>query len=101
MERDLGPVLASVRGTSESSRGVVENVGKDLQQVLADTRPLLSSLKDHVGRRARRRGRTWRADVRKTLADLRPLIARLESAADAARQALEQSQAGSATPVPP
>ena len=91
MEREVGPVLASVRGTSESSRGVVENVGKDLQQVLADTRPLLSSLKDTSD--ATRGGVTdMAADVRKALADLRPLIARLESAADAARQTLEKSQ---------
>jgi paraquat-inducible protein B len=92
MEQEIGPVLASLRGTSEASRGVVEDVGKDLQQVLADTRPLLSSLRDTSD--AARSGVTdVTAEVQKALAELRPLVGRLESVADAARQTLERSQA--------
>jgi paraquat-inducible protein B len=92
MERDVGPVLASLKGTSEASRGVVTDVGRDLQQVLADTRPLLSSLRD-TSDAARGSVKDVATDVRKTLTDLGPLVARLESAADAARVTLEKSQA--------
>jgi paraquat-inducible protein B len=92
LERDVGPLVTALRDTSEASRQVVQNVGRDLQQVLAETRPLLASLKDTS--EATRTGVTGLSrDVQRALADLRPLIAKLEAAADAARATLERSQA--------
>jgi paraquat-inducible protein B len=92
LEREVGPLVASLRDTSEAGRKVATDVGRDLQQVLADTRPLIASLRDTSD--ATRAGVTdMTRDVRRTLGDLRPLIARLEGAADAARAVLERSQA--------
>lgn len=92
VEREVGPLLASVKNTSEVSRGVVTDVGQDLQQVLSEARPLLSSLKDTSDV-----ARTSVADIAqeldKTLADIRPLVRRLEETAAAARATLDKSQA--------
>lgn len=91
LEREMGPLLASLKDTSDSSRGVVKDVGQDLQQVLSDTRPLLSSLTS-TSDTARGSVQDVAQGIRKTLGDLGPLVTRLEGAADAARTALERSQ---------
>jgi paraquat-inducible protein B len=91
VEREAGPLIASLRDTSDTSRGVVKDVGQDLKQVLSDTRPVLSSLRD-TSEAARSGVGDIAQDVRKTLGELSPLIAKLESAADAARVALDKSQ---------
>ena len=91
LEREIGPLLASLKDTSDASRGVVKDVGQDLQQVLSDTRPLLSSLKS-TSDTARGSVEDVAQGIRKTLEDLGPLVTRLEGAADAARTALEKSQ---------
>jgi ABC-type transporter Mla subunit MlaD len=91
MQREVGPLIVSLRGTSDATRNAMTGVGTDLQQVLAETRPLIASLKDTSD--ATRAGVTDVAgDFRKTLGDLRPLVAKLEEASDAARVALERSQ---------
>jgi len=36
LEREIGPLLASLKDTSDSSRGVVKDLGQNLQQVLSD-----------------------------------------------------------------
>ena len=92
VEREAGPLIASLKATSETSRGVVKDVGQDLQQVLSDTRPLLSSLRE-TSEAARGSVEGIAGDVRQTLGDLRPLVSRLEAAADSARAALDKSQA--------
>ena len=91
LEREIGPLLASLKDTSDSSRGVVKDLGQDLQQVLSDTRPLLSSLTS-TSDTARGSVQEIAQGVQKTLGDLGPLVTRLEGAADAARTALERSQ---------
>jgi len=91
MQREVGPLIASLRDTSDATKSAMTNVGSDLQQVLSETRPLIASLKDTSD--ATRSGVADMAgDFRKTLADLRPLVAKLEQASDAARVALERSQ---------
>jgi ABC-type transporter Mla subunit MlaD len=91
LEREMGPLLASLKDTSDSSRGVVKDLGQDLQQVLSDTRPLLSSLTS-TSDTARGSVQDVAQGIQKTLGDLGPLVTRLEGAADAARAALESSQ---------
>lgn len=91
LDREMGPLIGSLRDTSDASRGVVKDVGQDLRQVLSETRPLISSLKD-TSDAARGSVQDVAQDVRKTLGDLTPLIARLESAAESARVTLEKSQ---------
>jgi len=92
VEREVGPLLGSLKATSETSRTVVSDVGQDMRQVLSDTRPLISSLKA-TSDTARGSVADVAQDVQKTLAELRPLVSRLEATADAARLALEKSQA--------
>lgn len=91
LDREMGPLIASLRDTSDASRGVVKDVGQDLRQVLSDTRPLISSLKD-TSDAARGSVQDVAQDVRKTLGELNPLITRLETVAESARVALEKSQ---------
>jgi paraquat-inducible protein B len=92
VEREVGPLIASIRNTADTSRGVVKDVGQDLQQVLSDTRPLIASLRD-TSEATRGGVKDVTQEVQKTLADLRPLVAKLEAASDAARVTLERSQA--------
>src|SRR5262249_32021727 len=40
LQREVGPLVASLEQTSEQSRAVVKDVGHDVQQALADARPL-------------------------------------------------------------
>jgi paraquat-inducible protein B len=92
LEREVGPLVASLKDTADSGRSVVKDVGQDVHQTLADARPLIASLRD-TSDAARGGVKDISQEIQKTLADLRPLVAKLEGAADAARAALEKSQA--------
>jgi paraquat-inducible protein B len=98
VERDTGPLLASLKSTSDATRTTVTDVGQDLQRTTKELRaalteagPLIASLRE-TSDTARGSVKDVTGDVRQLLADVRPLIGKLEATVESARVTLEKSQ---------
>jgi paraquat-inducible protein B len=88
---DVGPLIASLRETSETAQSAMADLRQDLHGFLTEAGPLVSSLRE-TSDVTRGTVQDVGGDLRKALADLQPLIAKLESTADAARATLETTQ---------
>jgi paraquat-inducible protein B len=102
LEADAGPLLASVKATSDTARISLVEVTRQLDRVVATAQPLLTSL-TATSDTARGAVTDVSVDVKKTLGDLQKTLAelgpqlttlavRLEAASEAARVTLEGAQ---------
>ncbi|PYM64305.1 MAG: hypothetical protein DMD79_06800 [Candidatus Rokuibacteriota bacterium] len=100
LDREVGPLLASLKQTSDTARTSLEEATRQLDRVVSGLQPeasrLMTSLTE-TSDTARGAVRDMSGDVQKTLARLGPELAalakKLEGVSDAARSTLEGAQA--------
>jgi paraquat-inducible protein B len=100
LDREVGPLLASLKQTSDTARTSLEEATRQLDRVVSGLQPeasrLMTSLTE-TSDTARGAVRDVSGDVQKTLARLGPELAalakKLEGVSDAARSTLEGAQA--------
>jgi phospholipid/cholesterol/gamma-HCH transport system substrate-binding protein len=99
LDREVGPLVASLRQTSDTARASLEDATRQLDRVVAVLQPEASRLMTSLtatSDTARGAVKDVSGDVQKTLAQLRPEIAalaqKLEDVSDAARTTLEGAQ---------
>ena len=99
LDREVGPLVASLRQTSDTARASLEDATRQLDRAVAVLQPEASRLMTSLtatSETARGAVKDVSGDVQKTLAQLRPEIAalaqKLEDVSDAARTTLEGAQ---------
>lgn len=95
LDGEVGPLLASVKGTSDTARASLQDVTRQLDRVVKDLQPLLTSL-TATSDTARGAVKDLSGDLQKTLAQLGPeltaLAKKLEAVSAAAQTTLEGAQ---------
>ena len=99
LDREVGPFLASLKGTSDTARTSLEEVTRQLDRVVSGLQPeasrLITSLTE-TSEAARGAVKDVSGDLQKTLAQLGPeltaLAKKLEDVSDTARSTLEGAQ---------
>jgi paraquat-inducible protein B len=99
LDREVGPLLASIKGTSDTARTSLEEVTRQLDRVVSGLQPEASRLMTSLtatSDTARGAVKDVSGDLQKTLAQLGPELAalavKLEGVSDAARSTLEKAQ---------
>jgi len=99
LDREVGPLLASLKGTSDTARTSLEEVTRQLDRVVSGLQPeasrLITSLTE-TSDTARGAVKDVSGDLQKTLAQLAPELAalavKLQDVSDTARSTLEKAQ---------
>jgi paraquat-inducible protein B len=99
LDGEVGPLLASLKGTSETARTSMEDVTRQLDRVVSGLQPeasrLITSLTE-TSDTARGAVKELSGDLQKTLAQLGPELAalavKLKDVSDTARNTLEKAQ---------
>ncbi len=95
LDGEVGPLLVSLKGTSDTARTSLVEVTRQLDRVVSGLQPLMTSLTG-TSDTARVAVKDLSGDLQKTLAQLGPqlsaLAVKLEGVSDAARTTLEGAQ---------
>jgi len=88
LDREVGPLITSLKGTSNTARASLVDITQQLDRVAADTSRLMMSLTE-TSETARGTVKDLGPDLQKTLAQLAALTAKLHEVSDTLRGALE------------
>jgi paraquat-inducible protein B len=88
LDREVGPLITSLKGTSDTARASLVDLTQQLDRVAADTSRLMMSLTE-TSETARGTVKDLGPDLQKTLAQLAALTAKLHEVSDTLRGALE------------
>jgi paraquat-inducible protein B len=88
LDREVGPLITSLKGTSDTARASLIDITQQLDRIAADGSRLMTSLTD-TSDTARGTVKDLGGDLQKTLAQLNALAAKLQEVSDTLRGALE------------
>jgi paraquat-inducible protein B len=88
LDREVGPLITSLKGTSDTARASLVDLTQQLDRVAADASRLMTSLTE-TSDTARGTVKDLSGDLQKTLAQLAVLAAKLQEVSDTLRGALE------------
>jgi paraquat-inducible protein B len=88
LDREVGPLITSLKGTSDTARASLVDITQQLDRVAADASRLMTSLTE-TSDTARGTVKDLSGDLQKTLAQLAVLAAKLQEVSDTLRGALE------------
>jgi paraquat-inducible protein B len=88
LDREVGPLITSLKGTSDTARASLVDLTQQLDRVAGDASRLMTSLTE-TSDAARGTVKDLSGDLQKTLAQLAVLAAKLQEVSDTLRGALE------------